>query len=70
MSTARTRERVKIDPLDDRELQAQLVTVLNQLQALNERARCAVLDGDRDRLADVGTRIGDCAASLVTLARP
>jgi hypothetical protein len=54
---------------DDRELQAQIVNVLNDLQAANEHARAALLDDNRGRLEELGRYISDRAVSLMMLAQ-
>lgn len=53
---------------DDRELQARLVHLLNQLQNTNERARGLLLDGNLDGLVTVGRAISDLGVTLMLIA--
>jgi hypothetical protein len=70
MTRDQTRARALAIKLDDRELSAQLVCVLNELQASNERARAALLDGNLGKLAELGRLISNNGAVLIALARP
>ena len=53
---------------DDREVEARLVNALNRLQAANEGARIALIDGNLRRVGEIAGRIGDLAATLAALA--
>lgn len=53
---------------DDRELQAQLILTLNQLQATNERCRGLLLDGNLSGLVTMGRKTSDLAVTLMLLA--
>lgn len=53
---------------DDRELQAQLITTLNQLQATNERCRGLLLDGNLPDLVAMGRKTSDLGVTLMLLA--
>lgn len=53
---------------DDRELQARLVLLLNQLQAINERSRGLLVDGNLTGLVTVGRAIQDLGAALMVTA--
>ena len=52
----------------ERELQARLVTLLNQLRATNERGRGLLLDGNLDGLVTLGRAISDLGVSLMLIA--
>lgn len=53
---------------DDREVQARLVHVLNQLQGANEKGRGLLLDGNLDGLITLGRAITDLGTTLMLMA--
>jgi hypothetical protein len=53
---------------DDRELQARLVHTLNELQALNEKCRGLLLDGNLPRLVTMGGKVADLGTQLMMIA--
>jgi hypothetical protein len=53
---------------DDRELQARLVHTLNELQAINERCRGLLLDGNLPRLVTMGGKVADLGTQLMMIA--
>jgi hypothetical protein len=53
---------------DDRELQARLVHTLNELQAINERCRGLLLDGNLPRLVTMGGKVADLGTLLMMIA--
>jgi hypothetical protein len=53
---------------DDRELQARLVHTLNELQAVNERCRGLLLDGNLPRLVTMGGKVADLGTLLMMIA--
>lgn len=53
---------------DDRELQARLVHVLNQLQAINEKCRGLLIDGNLTGLVTMGGKITDIGTLLMMTA--
>jgi hypothetical protein len=53
---------------DDRETQAQLVLVLNQLQETNERCRGYLVDGNLHALVAAGRKLSDLAVLLMLTA--
>lgn len=55
--------------VDDRELQARLIHVLNQLQATNERCRGLLLDGNLDGLVTMGRKVADLGVMLIRMAK-
>jgi hypothetical protein len=65
-----SQDRMNAIRLDDRELSAQLVCVLNELQTANERCRAALIDGNLPVLVELGRVISNRGASLMVLARP
>jgi hypothetical protein len=53
---------------DDRELQARLVQTLNELQAVNERCRGLLLDGNLPKLVTMGGKVADLGTQLMMIA--
>jgi hypothetical protein len=53
---------------DDRELQARLVHTLNELQAVNERCRGLLLDGNLTGLVTMGGKVADLGTLLMMTA--
>ena len=53
---------------DDRELQARLVQTLNELQAVNERCRGLLIDGNLPGLVRMGGKVSDLGTLLMMIA--
>jgi hypothetical protein len=53
---------------DDRELQARLVHTLNELQAVNEKCRGLLIDGNLPRLVTMGGKVADLGTLLMMIA--
>ena len=56
-----------VDRFDEKEMQAQLVVTLNDLQAANERSRSALIRADLGELAELARYIVDRGVALATL---
>jgi hypothetical protein len=53
---------------DDRELQARLVQTLNELQAMNEKGRGLLIDGNLPGLVRLGSAVSDLGTLLMMTA--